>query len=496
MESRRNSILSNLDWVTIGIYMLLVVLGWFSIYGAVYNFEEASFFDFSYRYGKQLVWIACALVIAAVLLMLDSRIYTLLAYVIFPIMMLVLLAMVVFAALNLPFVPDIKGSHSWLVLGPVSIQPAEFAKTATSLMLAKLMSEYGFSLSRTKHLGMALAVIFLPVVLIVAQHETGSALVYFALTLVLYREGMSGIYLFLGFFAVVVFILSIRFGEVPIISMLPDESYGLFLVMGLTILVQMGFLKVFMQDGNSSLIVGGVSLALFLLGYAIYKLLDYPVHFTYIGMAALVFTLCYCIVMRVKARLWGYLLVGLFGFVSIGFSNVADKAFDHLMPHQQTRIKVTLGMENDPKKAGYNVNQSMIAIGSGGWAGKGFLNGTQTKLKYVPEQDTDFIFCTVGEEHGFIGSAVVLGLFAFLLLRLVYLAERQRSLFSRIYGYCVASIFFFHLFINIGMVTGLTPVIGIPLPFFSYGGSSLWSFTILLFIFLRLDASGTEYFGQ
>lgn len=496
MESRRNSIINNLDWVTIGVYMLLVILGWFSIYGAVYNFEEASFFDFSYRYGKQLVWIGFAVVIASVLLMLDSRLYNLLAYVVFPAMMLVLILMVIAAALNLKFVPDIKGSHSWVVLGPVSIQPAEFAKTATSLMLAKVMSEYGFTLSRFKHFCFALAIIFLPVVLIIAQHETGSALVYFSLMLVLYREGMPGIYLFLAFFSVVVFILSIRFGEVPIIPAIPDESYGLFLVMCITLLIQMAFLKIFSQDGKSALIVGAVSLFLFIVGYAIYKIWDYPVRFTYLGFAALAFTLCYCIFMRIKARVWSYLLIGLFGLMSIGFSNMADTAFDRLLPHQQTRIKVTLGMENDPKKAGYNVNQSMIAIGSGGLAGKGFLNGTQTKLKYVPEQDTDFIFCTVGEEHGFIGSFVVLGLFAFLLVRLVYLAERQRSLFSRIYGYCVASIFFFHIFINIGMVTGLTPVIGIPLPFFSYGGSSLWSFTILLFIFLRLDASRTEYFGD
>lgn len=496
MESRRNSILSNLDWVTIGIYLVLIILGWFSIYGAVYNFEDASFYDFSYRYGKQLVWIGFAVVIAGVLLMLDSRIYNLLAYVIFPAMMLVLIMMIVIALVDDKFVPDIKGSRSWLVLGSVSIQPAEFAKTATSLALAKLMSEYGFNLSNAKHFFMALALIFFPVVLIIAQHETGSALVYFALLLVLYREGMPGIILFLGFLSVVIFILSIRFDAVPVIEAVPDESYGLLLVMAIALIVQVALFKLYFQDNQSAMVVYGVSIALFLVGYVIYKVFDYPIRFTTIGYIALAFSLGYSIFMRVKQRIRGYALIGLFGLFCIGFSGMADKAFDSLMPHQQTRIKVTLGMENDPKKAGYNVNQSKIAIGSGGWFGKGFLNGTQTKLKYVPEQDTDFIFCTVGEEHGFVGSALVLGLFAFLLIRLIYLAERQRSLFSRIYGYCVASIFFFHLFINIGMVTGLTPVIGIPLPFFSYGGSSLWSFTILLFIFLRLDASRSEYFGQ
>lgn len=489
MESRRNSIISNLDWVTIGIYIILVILGWFSIYGAVYNFEEAPFYDFSYRYGKQLVWIGCAVVIGSILLMLESRMYNMLSYVIYGLMILVLIVTIFVA-------PDIKGSRSWLVLGPVSIQPAEFAKTATSLALAKLMSEYGFTLSRWKHAMLAGALLLLPMVLIIAQSETGSALVYSALLLVLYREGMPGIILFLGFLSAVIFILSIRFGAVPVIPLISDESYGLLLVMGIALLFQVVFLRLFLQDNRSSLIVGGITLFLFLVGYVIYKVWDYPVHFTYIGYAAIALTFFYCLFMRIKERMLAYTLIGLFGLGCIGFSNMADKAFDSLMPHQQTRIKVTLGMENDPKKAGYNVNQSMIAIGSGGLVGKGFLNGTQTKLKYVPEQDTDFIFCTVGEEHGFVGSFVVLGLFAFLLVRLIYLAERQRSLFSRIYGYCVASIFFFHLFINIGMVIGLTPVIGIPLPFFSYGGSSLWSFTILLFIFLRLDASRTEYFGD
>ncbi len=496
MESRRNSILSNLDWVSIGIYLLLIIFGWFSIYGAVYNFEEASFFDFSYRYGKQLVWIGCAVVIASVLLMLDSRLYSLLAYVIFPLMMVVLLGMIIAGVIGLPFVPDIKGSKSWLVLGPISIQPAEFAKTATSLALAKVMSEYGFHINKWKHALVAATIILLPMILIIGQQETGSALVYSALCLVLYREGMPGIILFLGFMSAVIFIVSIRFGAVPVIPIIPDESYGLLLVMVLTIIFQVLFFKLFAQDHQSSFIVGGITAVLFLLGYIVYKVWDYPIHFTYIGYAALTLTFFYCIYMRIKRRMWSYLLIGAFGIGCVGMSNIADKAFDRLMPHQQTRIKVTLGMENDPKKAGYNVNQSMIAIGSGGFAGKGFLNGTQTKLKYVPEQDTDFIFCTVGEEHGFLGTFAVLGLFAFLLLRLIYLAERQRSLFSRIYGYCVTSIFFFHIFINVGMVTGLTPVIGIPLPFFSYGGSSLWSFTILLFIFLRLDASRTEYFGD
>lgn len=489
MPSRRINIVKNLDWVTIGIYLSLVIMGWFSIYGAVYNFEEAPFWDFSFRYGKQLVWIGCALVIGAVLLMLDSRLYNMLAYALF-VAMLFLLLLTIFVA------PEIKGSRSWLVLGPVSIQPAEFAKTATCLALAKFMSEPGYSISRPRHWIMTAFIILMPMLLIVFQQETGSALVYSCLLLVLYREGMNGIFLFLGFLLVVIFIVSIRFGSVCVIPELPDESYGLLIVMGIALIVQFAFLVIFMHDKKSASILMGATIVLFLIGYIVYKTFGYPVPFTYIGYGAILGSFIYCLVMRIKERMRGYLLIGLFGLACIGISSMADKAFDSLMPHQQTRIKVTLGMENDPKKAGYNVNQSMIAIGSGGLTGKGFLNGTQTKLKYVPEQDTDFIFCTVGEEHGFIGATLVLGLFLFLLIRLIMLAERQRSLFSRIYGYCVASIFFFHLFINIGMVIGLTPVIGIPLPFFSYGGSSLWGFTILLFIFLRLDASRMEYFGQ
>ncbi|MBR4970715.1 MAG: rod shape-determining protein RodA, partial [Paludibacteraceae bacterium] len=312
---------------------------------------------------------------------------------------------------------------------------------------------------------------------------------------VLYREGMPGIFLFMAFCLALIFIVSIRFGAEPIIAAFPDESYGLFLVILFSIFVQILLLLVYEKNHQvpRNILIG--TLILFAVGVSVYKFADYPFKFTYLGYAVVVLITFYLIYNAISIRKGTYALIALFGIVAIGFSNLSETAFNRLLPHQQTRIKVTLGMENDPKKAGYNVNQSKIAIGSGGLTGKGFLNGTQTKLKYVPEQDTDFIFCTVGEEHGFIGSVTVLSLFLFLFLRLIYLAERQRSLFSRIYGYCVSCIVFFHLFVNIGMVLGLTPVIGIPLPFFSYGGSSLWGFTILLFIFLRLDASRTEYFG-
>ncbi|MCQ2217163.1 MAG: rod shape-determining protein RodA [Paludibacteraceae bacterium] len=482
--------MQNVDWFTIGIYIVLVIAGWFSIYGAVYNFEDTPFWDFSVRYGKQLVWIGCSIVIAIVLLSLDNRVYSMFAYVIYGIAIISLIVTLIVA-------PDIKGSRSWLVLGPVSIQPAEFAKTATCLAIAKLMSSYGFRLGNFSDAIKVGLLFALPPLLIVLQQETGSALVYAALFLVLYREGMPGVFLFLGLCAVVFFIVAIRFGEEPIIPLLPDESYGVYLVMLMGIIIQCGFLYVFLKDVDSVKKIAIGNAVLFGISYLVYKVFDYPIHFTVVAYISIIASVVYYIVMCISRSKFTYVGIAAFMIGSVVYAHTADYAFSKvLQPHQQIRIKVTLGMINDPQKADYNVNQSKIAIGSGGFAGKGFLNGTQTKLKYVPEQDTDFIFCTVGEEHGFLGSVAVLSLFLVLILRLIYLAERQRALFNRIYGYCVASIFFFHLAINIGMVLGLTPVIGIPLPFFSYGGSSLWGFSILLFIFLRLDASRMEYMAN
>jgi rod shape determining protein RodA len=485
--NRRVNILQNIDWITIGIFVILVIAGWFSIYGAVYNFEDVGFWSFSERYGKQLVWIGCSFLIAIVLISIDSRIYSIFSYVFYGTAILTLIVTLIVA-------PEIKGSRSWLVLGPVSLQPAEFAKAATCLALAKVMSSYWFRLKNMKDALLIGLIIFLPFAIIVMQQETGSALVYSAFLIVLYREGMPGIVLFLGLCLVVFFIIAIRFGAEPIIAAIPEESYGTFLVMILTIIVQIGLLIVYRRNVvvSRNIFIGNV--LLFGISFCLYKFFDIPIKFSHIGAISIALSVLYLIITSIAHRRMAYTWIAIFMICSTAYAHFADYAFDKMLqPHQQIRIKVTLGMENDPKKAGYNVNQSKIAIGSGGFAGKGFLNGTQTKLKYVPEQDTDFIFCTVGEEHGFIGSVFVLVMFLILLLRLIYLAERQRSEFSRIYGYCVASIIFFHLAINIGMVLGLTPVIGIPLPFFSYGGSSLWGFTILLFIFIRLDASRMEY---
>ena len=480
MVYTRDSIWKTVDWWTIGLYLILVLCGWLSVCGASYDYGEPNFFDFTTRAGKQLMWIGCSLGLGFVLLMLDARFYDTYAYLFYGILLLLL-----FGTIFNPH--EIKGSRSWIVLGPVSLQPAEFAKFTTALALAKFMGEYTFSIERTKHMLICLGMIFVPMILIILQRETGSALVYFAFFLVLYREGMTGSVLFAGVCAVIYFIVGIRFNAV----MMPDEctSWGAFSVFSLIILFSALLVKAYCRNQkavNIILLYGGGTVFLGLL-FSLYVI---PFDVAWLQDFVCVALVGYLLYLFLRERFANYLYVMLFSICSIGFFFSADYVFNNVLePHQQIRIEVLLGMEDDPTGAGYNVNQSKIAIGSGGFAGKGFLNGTQTKLKYVPEQDTDFIFCTVGEEQGFLGSSAVILLFVILICRLIMLAERQTSRFGRIYGYSVLSIFFFHLFVNIGMVLGLTPVIGIPLPFFSYGGSSLWGFTILLFVFLRIDAA-------
>ena len=476
---RRESIWKTLDWMTVIIYLLLVVAGWFSVCGASYEYGNPDFLDFSTRAGKQFVWIICSFGLSFVLLMLDDTVYDTLAYLIY-IGMMVLLVVTIFIA------PNTKGSHSWLILGPVSLQPAEFAKFTTALALAKCMNAYSFTIKSWKNALTLGLIILLPMMLIILQRETGSALVYLAFFLVLYREGMPGVILFAGVAAVIYFVVGIRFGAVMIGE--TPTPVGQFVVLLLILLFVAGMVWVYTKRWPP---VRNLLLAT-LVGVAVaWTIAELVVPFNMVwvlwGLCAL--AVGYLFFLALSERRLSCFLIGLFAMASIGFLYSSDYVFNKVLePHQQVRIKVVLGLEEDPAGAGYNVNQSKIAIGSGGLTGKGFLNGTQTKLKYVPEQDTDFIFCTVGEEQGFIGSTAVLLLFLILILRLVVLSERQPSVFGRVYGYSVLSIFLFHLFINIGMVLGLTPVIGIPLPFFSYGGSSLWGFTILLFIFLRIDA--------
>lgn len=479
MVMRRDNIWKSLDWWTVAIYLLLVIFGWISICGASYEFGDYELLDFSTRAGKQFMWIICSFGLGFVLLMLDSRFYDTFAYLIY-IGLILLLIVTIFVA------PDTKGSRSWLILGPVSLQPAEFAKFATALALAKLMNTYGFTIKSGRNVMMLAVLILLPMMLIILQREMGSALVYLAFFLMLYREGMPGVVLFSGVCAVIYFVMGIRFGDVMIADTM--TPLGIFVVLQLILLFVGGMVWVYKKKRDLACIIAFGSLGVSLIAYLVAEYI-YSFNLVWVQWMMCAFVIGYLFFRAVLERHITYLLIGVFAIGSIGFLYSSDYVFNKVLePHQQIRIKVLLGMEEDLTGAGYNVNQSKIAIGSGGLWGKGFLNGTQTKLKYVPEQDTDFIFCTVGEEEGFVGATVVLLLFLVLLLRLLILAERQPSTFGRVYGYSVFSIFLFHLFINIGMVLGLMPVIGIPLPFFSYGGSSLWGFTILLFIFLRIDA--------
>ncbi len=481
MDSSRTNqtIFRNLDWITIIIYLLLVAAGAVSIYAASYNFDNASIFDMSAFSGKQIQWIGVSLVVGFALLLIDARMYETYAYPIY-IGMLLLLVVTIFIA------PDIKGSRSWIAFGSFSIQPAEFAKFATALALAKLLGAYGFRLNaKPINYVKALAIIFLPIILILAQRETGSALVYLSLFFVLYREGMSGLILLAALFAVVIFVVSVKYTT----TMLFGVTTGEFVVYMLILATLLAMVLIYCRDlriGRNVLYgyIGGVVVicVLSLTG------LVQPGGWFYIGLIGL--TCVYLMIEFMRAPLHKLLVTVATAILALSFMFSVSYVFNNVLgDHQQMRIKVTLGLEEDLRGGGYNVNQSKIAIGSGGWSGKGFLNGTQTKLKYVPEQHTDFIFCTIGEEEGFVGTIAVVAAFVLLIIRIINIAERQPSTFNRVYAYCVASILIFHFCINIGMVIGLCPVIGIPLPFFSYGGSSLLGFTVLLFIMLRLDAS-------
>jgi len=479
-NDKHPGVLRSLDYWTILIYLALLAFGWISVCGASYSYGDTDIFALSTRSGMQIVWIGTSLVLGFILVMLDDRYYDMFAYIIY-----ILLLILLFATIFNPH--SIKGSRSWLVLGPLRLQPAEFAKFATALALAKFMSIYDYNIHNYKHFAATLAIIFVPMLFIVLQRETGSALVYLSFFLMFYREGMPGSILFTAVAMVIYFVVGIRYADVMLAA--TPTSIGKFTVLLLIQLFSAGPVWVYCNDRRDALrlLALTVGTTLLALGFSLFVI---PFDMVWVQLVTCALLIGYLVWQGLGTRLRNYFWIALFALGSIIFFNMADYGLNHvLQPHQRTRINVLLGLEEDLKGAGYNVHQSEIAIGSGGLEGKGFLNGTQTKLKYVPEQDTDFIFCTVGEEEGFVGSAGVLLLFLALILRLIHLAERQPYRFGRVYGYCVLSIFLFHVFINVGMVLGLTPVIGIPLPFFSYGGSSLWGFTFLLFIFLRIDAS-------
>jgi len=481
--SRSGNIFRNVDWITIGLFLALVFFGWLNIYGASYTFDQTSIFDFSNRAGKQFVWILGSLVLGSVLLMIDYKTYDVLAYIAYGLMVVLLLAT--------PFLAhDIKGSLSWISLGPVNIQPAEFAKCIVALAVAKYMGRYDYKVRSWRDLIVPFALIGIPAfIIMVLQKETGSALVFAAFLLVFYRQGMSGYVLWIGVAAVALFIISIRWGGVSL--PLGSGSVGILVCMLILSAIEIYFIcKEHRMRWQGLILTGSVAAV-----YGVCLLINIwvSVPFNWVSMGIVIGLVLYNIFVSIYWRKYMLLIVAALTLAGIGYTHACDFVFTRvLQPHQRIRIEVLLGMKEDPAGAGYNVNQARIAIGSGRFLGKGYLKGTQTKLQFVPEQDTDFIFCTVGEEWGFVGSLIVLIVYLYFILRLIEIAERQRNISTRIYAYSVASIFLFHLVINVGMVLGLLPVIGIPLPFFSYGGSSLWGFTLLLFILLRLDAARME----
>jgi len=470
---RNINLWNGIDKITIMLFLVLVIMGWFNIYAAVYNEEHTKILDFSQRYGKQFIWILASIVIAIFVVIIDNRFYFFFSWFIYGAVMLFLVFVLLFGN-------EINGAKSWFEFGGLSLQPSEFAKFATALALAGYLNARRQDLTRIRVIVPAAAIIIFPAFLIALQPDMGSAVVFFALFIVLFREGMSPYIFISGLLMIILFFL----------TLIVNNLY-------LTVtLIVLSIVLVWFSTRKWKLCLAGS--AIFLINVIVIYLLN---RYILKGLNTELIIFISLIFAGVAYAFYFYnkkavtvLVIYLFLVGSILFINSVDYTVNNLLkPHQKERVDIVLGLKSDLHGKGYNVNQSIISIGSGGFAGKGFLQGTQTKFKFVPAQSTDFVFCTVGEEWGFLGSFIVIGIYIILFLRLILLAERQRSVFSRVYGYGVVSILFTHFFINIGMAIGIVPVIGIPLPFFSYGGSSLWGFTILLFIFLRLDASRTEY---
>ena len=482
--SRNFNVIQALDKWAVFFYIVLVVFGWMNIYGASVTEDQASILDLSCRSGKQFGWMCLSFVMALVILFTDSRLITAVPYLLYGLIILMLIVTVFVAQ-------DIKGSRSWLALGPLRIQPAEFSKFITAFALAKVMSHPQFQLKSLQSYAVVSVMILLPMLIIVAQSETGSALVFLSFIFMLYREGLPGLIPALGFCAVLLFVVVLRFSVVDLLGV-EGASMGLFIGLLLAYVIMLIFLRIYQNDKRQILILSLVPIGVFALALPLFKWVV-KFNLVYVMIAVVVAVGLYLLVLAYLKWRRTYLFIGLFLLGSLGYCFSTEYIFnDVLQSHQQKRIQLLLGLADDPTGIGYNTNQARIAIGSGGFLGKGFLQGTQTKGKYVPEQDTDFIFCTIGEEWGFVGSAGVLIMYLLFLYRLIFIAERQDNRFTRVYGYGVVGIFAMHLFINVGMVIGLVPVIGIPLPFFSYGGSSFLSFTILLFLFLKLDTMRIE----
>jgi len=471
--TRNINIWNRLDKASIGIFLLLVVIGWFNIYAAVFNEEHTRIVDLSQRYGKQFVWILLTVVIAVFVVVIDTRFYFFFAYFIYG-FLLFLLLLVLFVG------KDINGARSWFQIGDFSLQPSEFAKTGAALALAAYLNTSRHDLGKLTVFLISVGIIILPALLIVLQPDMGSAVVFLALFIVLFREGMSPYILISGLLMAILFFFTLIFNNTWLAVSLISAALVLAWIVT--------------RKWKLCLLALGILTSMSFLVYGIDSLLIKSLKNEHILLISVLLSGVIFAVYFYNKKAISLMMIYLFLVGSLAFVNSVNLAFNNLMqPHQKERVEILLGIKSDPHGTGYNVNQSIISIGSGGFSGKGYLQGTQTKFKFVPAQSTDFIFCTIGEEWGFLGSFVVIALYVMLLIRLIILAERQRSDFSRIYGYGVVSILFIHFFINIGMTVGLVPVIGIPLPFLSYGGSSLWAFTILLFIFLRLDASRAEY---
>lgn len=470
---KTTNIWSSIDKTSVVLFLLLIIMGWVNIYAAVYNEEHSGLFDFTQRYGKQFVWIIASLVLAIFIVIIDNRFYFFFSWFIYGFCMILLVLVLIIGT-------EINGARSWFEFGGFSLQPSELAKFATALALASYLNSRHQDLTHISALGPATAIILFPALLTALQPDMGSSVVYFSLVLVFFREGMSPYIFVSGILMAILFFL----------TLLTNNLY-------LTIaLIAIAFFLVWLSTRKWKLVFTGIMIFLVVLAivYSIDHFIVKSIGNEIVIFASVVISGIFYALYIYNKRAINILVIYLFLAGSIVYVNSVDYAFNNLLAaHQKDRINILLGLKSDPHGTGYNVNQSIISIGSGGFLGKGFLQGTQTKFKFVPKQSSDFIFCTIGEEWGFAGSAVVIGIYLFLLLRLLKLAERQRSSFSRTYGYSVVSILFTHFFLNIGMAIGLVPVIGIPLPFLSYGGSSLWGFTILLFIFLRLDASRTEY---
>ena len=465
---RKINVWTNIDWFTVTLYVVLVFIGWLTVYSALYNEEQHSIFNLSQRYGKQFLWISAAFLLAILIMVIDSNFFSFFAYGFYVIMIVLLIAVLLFGE-------EIHGSQAWLRIGNIRFQPAEFAKIATALAIAKYLSGFNVKLNASKTYIKVAGLILLPLALIFIQ-DAGTALVFIAFLLPLYREGLSSAVLLLGVYLIILFILYFFVEKILLALGAIFIAHLIFLLIKRNLKQTLAALFIF------------IGISAFFLGINEFTVLNIDYIYIILGgfLGASIFYLIFSYYYKIS-RVPLYLL---FVFASIAFTYSIDFVFESfLQPHQQKRIVQIIGLEDSPQGAGYNVNQSVIAIGSGGFSGKGYLKGTQTKYDFVPEQSTDFIFSTIGEEFGFVGSFILIVLFVILFLRLLFLAERQRSLFSRIYGYGVLSVLLFHFTINIGMTIGLVPVIGIPLPFISYGGSSLWAFTLMLFIFIRLDVS-------